>query len=149
MTKRGMRTLPLLALAACEPAPVVIDTEAQECLALAMYFEARGEGKDGMLAVGAVVMNRVANDQFPNDVCSVVREGGETAPCQFSWWCDGRSDRPKSAVLWDESRETAGELLSGQAPDPTGGALYFHHESIEPPWQKERTVTIGGHVFYR
>lgn len=151
--KYALRGLPLLLLlAACEPdleTAVAVDAQAQECMALAMYWEARGEGRAGMLAVGSVVMNRVHDERFPANVCSVVRQGGETAPCQFSWWCDGRSDRPAQDALWSESRETAREVLTGEPDDPTDGALYFHHESIEPPWQKERTVSIGSHVFYR
>src|SRR5690606_18896733 len=55
----------------------------QRCLALAMYFEARSEGPEGMRAVGSVVLNRVESDQFPPTPCEVVHEGGETPPCQF------------------------------------------------------------------
>ncbi|MGH6921343.1 MAG: cell wall hydrolase, partial [Geminicoccaceae bacterium] len=60
---------------------------AEHCLALAMYWEAQSEGPDGMLAVAAVVLNRVAHPEFPDTVCGVVRQGGESPPCQFSWWC--------------------------------------------------------------
>ncbi len=141
-----------LVVTACERAADnagPVDPEAQNCLALALYWEARGEGRDGMIAVGSVVLNRIEHAQFPDDTCSVIREGGETAPCQFSWWCDGRSDRPTQDALWAESRKTARELLTGKADDPTNGALYFHHESIDPPWEKERTARIGSHIFYR
>jgi N-acetylmuramoyl-L-alanine amidase len=147
-----LRALPVaLALAACESATETaeVDPQAQDCMALAMYWEARGEGREGMVAVGSVVMNRMEDERFPDDVCSVIRQGGETAPCQFSWWCDGRSDRPKPGALWSESREVARELLSEQVKDPTNGAIYFHHESIDPPWEKERTRSIGSHIFYR
>ena len=61
------------------------DPESQHCLALAMYWEARGEGRQGMLAVGSVVLNRVRDQRFPNSVCGVVYEGGEKPPCQFSF----------------------------------------------------------------
>ena len=152
----SLRALPLalalaLALVACESGTetaATVDPQAQDCMALAMYWEARGEGREGMVAVGSVVMNRVEDERFPNDTCSVIRQGGETAPCQFSWWCDGRSDRPKPGPLWSESREVAREILEGQVNDPTDGAIYFHHESIDPPWQKKRTKSIGSHVFY-
>lgn len=49
------------------------------CLALTLYWEAKGEGADGMRAVAAVVLNRVAHAQFPNDICGVVYEGGARA----------------------------------------------------------------------
>jgi spore germination cell wall hydrolase CwlJ-like protein len=45
-----------------------------------------------MRAVASVIFNRVADQRFPNSVCGVVQEGGESPPCQFSWWCDGKSD---------------------------------------------------------
>lgn len=148
-----IRVLPLaLLLAACDRASESagpVDAQSHDCMALTMYWEARGEGREGMIAVGSVVMNRIADEQFPDDTCSVIREGGETAPCQFSWWCDGQSDRPTQDEVWAESREIAREVLTRRPGDPTKGALYFHHESIDPPWEKKRTATIGGHIFYR
>jgi N-acetylmuramoyl-L-alanine amidase len=125
------------------------DPEAQHCVALAMYWEARGEGHQGMLAVGSVVINRVEDDRFPNSVCGVVYQGGETPPCQFSWWCDGRSDRPTQESLWTASLILADELLTARPNDPTHGALFFHNTSTRPPWRRERTTRIGNHVFYR
>ena len=125
------------------------DTEAQHCVALAMYWEARGEGHRGMLAVGSVVLNRVEDDRFPSSVCGVVYQGGEIPPCQFSWWCDGKSDRPTHGELWAASLSLADELLMARPSDPTHGALFFHNTSIRPPWRRERTTRIGSHVFYR
>jgi len=125
------------------------DTKSQRCVALAMYWEARGEGREGMLAVGSVVLNRVHDQRFPNSVCGVVYQGGETPPCQFSWWCDGKSDRPTDGALWATSLDLAGELLTARPRDPTHGALYFHNTAIRSPWRKTRTATIGNHVFYR
>lgn len=125
------------------------DARSRECLALTMYWEARGEGRTGMLAVGAVVLNRVADHRFPDTVCGVVYQGGETPPCQFSWWCDGRSDRPSHAAKWSASLNLAGELLAARAHDPTHGALFFHNTSISAPWRRTQTAQIGNHVFYR
>ena len=76
-----------------------------QCLAMNMYHEARDQGTAGKLAVSAVVMNRVNDNRFPNSVCEVVLQG-PTRPswkdpsisypirnrCQFSWYCDGKSD---------------------------------------------------------
>ena len=122
---------------------------ARHCLALAMYWEARGEGTAGMQAVGAVVLNRVADPRFPDTACAVVKEGGERPPCQFSWWCDGKSDRPSSAAAWSAALAVADGMLSGPYRDRTNGALFFHSTAIRSPWQRQQTATIGNHVFYR
>jgi spore germination cell wall hydrolase CwlJ-like protein len=114
-----------------------------------MYWEARGEGSRGMLAVGAVVLNRVEDRRFPDTACGVVFQGGETPPCQFSWWCDGRSDRPTDRMQWSRSLNLAGELLTARSQDPTRGALFFHNASMKPPWRRTRTARIGNHIFYR
>ncbi len=122
-------------------------------MALTLYWEARREGRSGMIAVGAVVLNRVAHKGFPKSVCKVVFEGGETPPCQFSWWCDGKSDRPREATAWDQALQVARVLLGSgyRLSDPTNGALYFHSTSIAVPWnvKRQRTVQIGRHVYYR
>ncbi len=129
--------------------PVQADSEARHCVALTMYWEARGEGREGMLAVGSVVMNRVDDHRFPDSACGVVYQGGETPPCQFSWWCDGRSDRPTDSALWSASLALADELLTADLRDPTHGALFFHNKSISSPWRRVRTTEIGNHIFYR
>jgi spore germination cell wall hydrolase CwlJ-like protein len=114
-----------------------------------MYWEARGEGRSGMKAVGAVIINRVESDHFPDDHCGVVYQGGETPPCQFSWWCDGKSDRPRDRQQWALALNVADDLLGGHFDDPTHGALFFHSTAIERPWRRMRTARIGRHVFYR
>ena len=114
-----------------------------------MYWEARGEGRQGMLAVGSVVLNRVEDYRFPNSACDVVYQGGETPPCQFSWWCDGKSDRPTDSGIWAVSLELANELLEADVQDPTEGALFFHNRSIKSPWRRVKTAEIGNHIFYR
>lgn len=131
-------------------AAAVLD-EAPRCLALALYWEAKTEGREGMLAVASVILNRVAHPQFPNTVCAVVTQGGEQPPCQFSWWCDGKSDRPTEARAWTLARDLAEAALADPPPDRTGGALFFHNTRIATPWvrQRQRTAQIGRHVFYR
>lgn len=135
-----------------EPPPLTeVSDDDLYCLALSLYWEARGEGRDGMVAVGSVVLNRMRHESFPDSPCKVVYEGGETPPCQFSWWCDGKSDRPRSATSWAKARELAQELLTDPPPDPTEGALFFHSVNIKAPWhiERTRTVQIGRHVYYR
>lgn len=156
MLKSVARTTVLLAvlLAGCAGAPPAVahDVERQRhCLALALYWEARGEGARGMEAVGWTVMNRVYSPLFPATPCEVVYEGGEKPGCQFSWYCDGRSDRPRDWHSWQHAMLIAGKLLDRPRHDPTGGALFYHADSIAKPWRRPRTFTarIGRHLFYR
>lgn len=126
--------------------------EELDCLARNVYFEARGEPDEGKVAVAHVVMNRAANGRFPDTVCEVVRQGGEKVrhKCQFSWWCDGRSDEPSDAVAWSESREVARLAYWGYTEDPTAGALWYHATRVKPVWRKAlvRGRQIGDHIFY-
>ena len=123
------------------------------CLAQNIYFEARSEPVAGMLAVGHVVLNRVASDRFPDTVCKVIRQGGERRRhrCQFSWWCDGRSDKPHNEVAWNASRLIAWFIYNGQTEDPTGGALWYHADYVNPYWREAFIAgpQIGRHIFYR
>ena len=123
------------------------------CLALNIYHEARGEPESGKRAVGHVVMNRVTDRRFPTSVCQVVRQGGERRRnrCQFSWWCDGRSDRPRNRTAWNASIEMAHEIIAGLSPDPTDGALWYHADYVQPYWRKafKRGPKIGQHIFYQ
>lgn len=122
------------------------------CLALNIYHEARGETPEGQRAVGHVVMNRVASERFPATVCGVIRQGGEigTRACQFSWWCDGRSDKPENKRLWQRANELALEIYWGRSKDPTRGALWYHADYVKPAWRKDFVLdrTIGRHIFY-
>jgi N-acetylmuramoyl-L-alanine amidase len=81
----------------------------------------------------------------------VVKDGGEEPPCQFAWWCDGKSDLPTEHRSWILAERLARAMLSEPARDATRGALFFHSTSIATPWvrKRERTVQIGRHVFYR
>ncbi len=134
-------------VAAAEPGD-----EPQECLAQAIYWEAGGEGREGMEALAWVVLNRRAHPDFPATVCEVVREGGEQPGCQFKFWCDGKSETPRHADLWAQALAVAAESLDGRTTDPTGRALFFHAETLGAvPWKvpRERTTQIGRHIYYR
>lgn len=125
-----------------------------ECMALNLYWEA-GRGSDlDLRAVAHVTINRAADPAFPSDVCGVVTQGGEKPlnTCQFSWWCDGRSDQPTDLAAWRKALGVAEEVMTGQDDvDPTDGALYFHNTSVKPSWVRslQPTVKIGNHLFYR
>ena len=127
-------------------------SEELHCLSLNVYFEARGELDEGKIAVAHVVMNRVQSARFPDTVCGVVQQGGEDTlhRCQFSWWCDGRSDRPSDQVAWAHSKAIAQQVYWALSDDPTGGALWYHARYVKPSWGKRfvRSAAIGEHVFY-
>ena len=127
--------------------------EELHCLALNIYFEARSEPHDGQRAVAHVVLNRVENPKFPSTICQVVRQGGEQVRhrCQFSWWCDGRSDRPAKGKVWDSAQALARAIYWGYSQDPTDGAMWYHADYVAPSWGAhfERGPKIGRHIFYR
>ena len=123
-----------------------------ECLALNIYFEARSESEAGQRAVGHVVLNRMADPRFPGWVCEVVRQGGESPRnrCQFSWWCDGRSDQPRDHATWKQIKEVAYRVYWGYSEDLTDGALWYHADYVKPVWRKvmDKGAIIGRHIFY-
>lgn len=130
-----------------------LDLQAElNCLALNIYHEARGEPSDGRLAVGHVVMNRASDPRFPDTPCAVIQQGGaeKRYRCQFSWWCDGRSDEPADLKAWKHSEVLARRIMWGISPDPTAGALWYHTKEVRPVWRKalDRGPVIGSHIFY-
>jgi len=129
------------------------------CLALNGYHEARGEPTAGELAVNHVVMNRVADSRYEDDVCGVVKAGRywNNAPvrnrCAFSWWCDGKSDEPKNISAWLYSKQLASDVILGVYPDITDGSTHYHKIGYHPNWINDRGMVrvglIGDHIFYR
>lgn len=134
--------------------------EATFCLALAIYHESRGEPLAGQLAVGLVILNRVESPRYPDDVCGVVKQGrywnGHPVrhKCQFSFWCDGRSDRPTDATAYERSVILAERLYMGDIVDFTDGALFYYNPekvSRTPSWaaSKQFIVQLDNHRFYK
>lgn len=121
------------------------------CLARTIYWEVRGEEIGGMEAIANVVMNRLGHEGFPDTICEVVTQGREQGACQFSWWCDGRSDDAKEDKSYALAKEIARKALNGHLTDRTDGALYFHHQKVTPNWSVEyiKTLKIGEHIFYK
>lgn len=132
--------------------PANLDAAELECLALNIYHEARGEPEAGQVAVAQVVLNRVVDRRFPGTICAVVKQGArpKRRDCQFSWWCDGRSDRPADLGAWHAAKSLAGDVVAGRHPDPTGGALWYHADDVAPEWRKTfaPAAEIGRHRFY-
>ena len=84
-------------------------TPAMMCVAMAVYFEARGEPTAGQIAVAHVIQNRIEDPRYPDNACNVVQQGyyWNGVPirnkCQFSFYCDGRSDEPRNKQAWFNS----------------------------------------------
>lgn len=121
------------------------------CLALNVYFEARSDTMTGQYAVAHVVINRVQNDKFPDDVCSVVKQSRNDGTCQFSWYCDGKSDRPREPYAWAYAQMIAADVMQGDVTDITLGATHYHANYVRPYWadKLKYTVTYGSHLFYK
>jgi spore germination cell wall hydrolase CwlJ-like protein len=123
-----------------------------ECLTQAVYYEARGEGRDGMKAVAQVVLNRARHPAFPNSVCGVVFQGaGRRTGCQFSFTCNGSMRRGVNPVAWDRARDIASKALSGSVFASVGNATHFHTTGVSPGWRNSliRVSQVGSHLFYR
>lgn len=132
------------------------------CLAEGIYFEARGEPWRGQLAVGRVILNRVASRHYPNTICGVVYQNSHLHNrCQFSFACDGKPDRISNAAVWFRVQGYAAWLLANEPNDETSGSEYrvlaslasathYHADYVRPHWAKsfELTARIGRHVFY-
>ena len=132
--------------------------EALMCLALNVYFEARSESMASQLAVSLVVMNRVKDHRFPNTFCGVVKQGLTykndkvvLGKCQFSWYCDGKPDRPKNKQAWLKAQQVASIVLDGSMVDFTQGSTHYHAHYVKPAWSERftQTVRINDHIFYR
>jgi spore germination cell wall hydrolase CwlJ-like protein len=133
-----------------EPEPIELSDADFNCMVEAIYFEAGAEDPVGQRAVAHVILHRVKSPRFPDSVCAVVHDANERG-CQFSYWCDGKSDAMSSDERWAKAKQAADEVLSGAYPDVTKGALFYHAYFVRPRWSKKmmRTAVIGGHIFYR
>lgn len=134
--------------------------EQHQCLSLNLYHEARGDSELGQKAVALVTLNRVHSDDFPDTVCNVIYQARLDSngnprrnQCQFSWYCDGRSDTPRDLNAWQQVQDIAHEVMAtyGHEDDFTDGALWYHASYVNPYWASyyERTVRIDTHIFYK
>ncbi|MFZ2870041.1 cell wall hydrolase [Zavarzinia sp.] len=134
------------------PAPVVA-TNDRACLIAAMFYEAGGEGAEGLAAVGHVVLNRLDDRPPGTTLCDVVYEKG-----QFGWTRKvARTDVAATigtSQRWQNAAIMAEAVLTDTVKDPTGGAHSFYsvlQYRKKPRWAKnlDKTVRIGNHVFMR
>ena len=135
-----------------------------DCLARNIYWEARSEPVEGMIAVAQVTLNRVAHNSFPDDICDVVYQGPTKASwkdksvyypvkhrCQFSWYCDGKSDRISSVnqTIFDRCYEVARQvLIEGKRLPGLKQAVFYHADYVSPGWRYPKLAKIGTHIFY-
>ena len=153
----------------------VIDIEGEfYCLAINAYHESRGESFDEKISTSQVVLNRVASLRYPDTICDVItqgpiRESWKTKKdpaldpddriyyptrnrCQFSWYCDGRSDSVNNLDGWEDSVIAAYVVYMGFGEDRVDGAThYYAHDKSYPNWSKNMVVTakLDGHTYLR
>ena len=144
------------------------------CLAVNAYHEARGESFDEKIATSQVVMNRVDSTRYPHTICEVITQGPIKESwkprkdptldqheriyyparnrCQFSWYCDGRSDDVNNLDGWEDSVIAAYIVYMGFGEDKVNGAThYYAHEKTNPNWAGQMVVTakMDGHTYLK
>ena len=136
---------------------VVVDERDIICLSKNIYFEARGESVEGQIAVAHVTINRVRHKKFPNTVCGVVYDAKkwEEHPirnkCQFSWYCDGKSDEIHDWKTYNQITNVARKVMLGEYEDNTGGSTFYHANYVSPDWSQHMSLAVvhDSHIFYR
>jgi len=127
------------------------------CLAQAIYHEARGEPREGQLAVANVIINRAFSKKYPSTICGVVYQNADKGryKCQFTFACDGRSDAGTERAAWNRALKLAEtayyDFQTGERPGVIpDSALFYHTTSVSPGWGNKfrRVATIGSHIFY-
>ena len=124
-----------------------------QCLAEAIYYEARSESEEGQRAVAQVVLNRVRHPAYPGSVCGVVYQGPMRAGggCPFTFTCDGSLAFSPRGEDWLRARRLAAEALSGRVYAGVGLATHYHTHQVLPFWALKlaKVAVIGMHNFYR
>ena len=116
-----------------------------ECLAGAVYFEAKGEPLHGQLSVAEVILNRARSGRFPASACAVVKQRG-----QFSFIRGGRFPAiARSSLAWKRAVAIAHIAVRDLAESPASKALFFHAKRVSPRWRLTRVAAVGNHIFYR
>ena len=118
----------------------------QECLARAVYFEARSEPLQGQLAVADVGLNRTVSGRYPATICAVV-----TQRAQFSFIRNGRfPEADKSSDAWRKAVAIARIARERLANEVARNVLWYHADYVAPTWRNNltRVAKIGAHIFY-
>ncbi|MFL6728891.1 MAG: cell wall hydrolase [Sphingomicrobium sp.] len=119
------------------------------CVATAVYFEARGESVEGQLAVAKVIMNRAASGKYPASWCSVV-----TQPWQFSFVNPHTGELPAvdtTSAAWATAQGVTRIALTNVVPSLSNDVLWYHANYVAPSWGHRLSMAtrIGAHIFYR
>lgn len=121
--------------------PKAVSSAEVDCMARAMYFESNRSSRDGMVAVGSVVMNRVQSDAYPNTICGVVGQKNQFAPGVMS-----KSMNLGTAPL---IMGTARSVYGGERHPRIGNAKFFHAAWYKANYNNMHYVlTTGGNAFY-
>ena len=140
------------------PPVVKLDIKQAQCIATAIYYEARNEPLAGQVAVAKVIMNRVLH-KFAKDPCSVVYQRTPIADssgnivgtlCQFSWVCENRGQPSIKSAKYAQALAIATEVMITDKWDNLlpNNVLFFHAITAAPQWVYKKVTTIGNHVFY-
>ena len=153
-SERGIPTAPVVIYDTdfLDSLPVASGDTQWECLAEALYFEARGEEIEGQYAVAEVILNRVDNKNYPATVCEVVNQGtGRRYACQFTYTCDGIPEVVTDQRAWNRAGQIARIMMDGAPRNLTAGATHYHADYVNPRWARvyPRTARYGTHIFYR
>ena len=134
-----------------------IAADERDCLAQAIYHEARGESAEGQLAVANIIVNRARSGKYPSSLCGVIYQNADKGRyrCQFTFACDGRGDAPRERRAWARSQALAEEVYVQYAQGKSLGmlprsALFYHTVNVRPNWAYtyNRIAQIGAHIFY-
>lgn len=141
-----------------------ISEEDKYCLQQNIFWEARNQSTLGQVAVAWVTLNRLESNRFPDTICGVVKQGRQNADgsmvrnqCQFSWYCDGKSDRVPNNVIAQRAWEDAGLVAEVVLLDwvrnktsPVSAAVMYHADYVNPYWAAsyDQVVQIDSHIFY-
>lgn len=137
---------PLYALVNKFATDAALDQETN-CLATAVYFEARGESLEGQLAVARVVINRAASGRYPPDWCSVIKQ-----PAQFSFVHNGQFPQADTGSdAWRKAEAIAELAAANIVPSVGPNVLWYHADYVAPTWRHglQEVEQIGAHIFYR
>ena len=135
-------------------------TDEYHCLASNIYWESRNQSILGQMAVGQVAMNRVDSEKYPNTICGVITQtkyypsgGINLHDCQFSWFCDGKSDIPfeREMKVYGDAYDLAIRMIDDRPFDVTQGSTHYHNTKVNPYWiyAYEKVTQIEDHIFYR
>lgn len=124
------------------------------CMADAIYYEARGERLEGQIAVGYVILNRMAHQKFaPSSICGVVQQSHRFRSgrrvCQFSWYCTHGGTQRRNPALYEQTRALALQVMRREVENPINDSVFFHARTVRPAFRRYSVqARIDNHIFY-